>query len=35
VLTEAFGGDATAAALLVLVLVAASATAGWSALYGP
>ena len=34
VLTDPFGGDALAASLL-LVLVAASAIAGWSALYGP
>jgi hypothetical protein len=34
VLTEAFGGDVLAVALL-LVLVSASAIAGWSALYGP
>ena len=33
-LTDPFGGDALALALL-LVLMAASATAGWSALYGP
>jgi hypothetical protein len=34
VLTDALGGDAVAGAL-VLALVAASAVAGWSALYGP
>jgi len=34
VLTDPFGGDALATALL-LVLVSASAIAGWSALYGP
>ncbi len=33
-LTDPFGGDALAASL-VLVLVTASAIAGWSALYGP
>ena len=31
---DPFGGDAIAVALL-LVLVTASAVAGWSALYGP
>jgi hypothetical protein len=34
VLTDPFGGDVLATALLS-VLVAASAIAGWSALYGP
>ncbi len=33
-LIDPFGGDALEASLL-LVLVAASAIAGWSALYGP
>lgn len=33
-LTDPFGSDALAVAL-VLVLVTASAIAGWSALYGP
>jgi len=34
VLIDPFGGDAVAASLM-LVLVTASAIAGWSALYGP
>ena len=33
-LIDPFGGDAVAASLM-LVLVTASAIAGWSALYGP
>ncbi len=33
-LTDLLGGDALAASLL-LVLMAGSAVAGWSALYGP
>jgi hypothetical protein len=33
-LTASFGGDALATAML-LTLLAASAIAGWSALYGP